>query len=133
MKNFVIYPDQTGRWKARPGYRVLVMDCGAVRFDFPQDWLASLDSKYIRIVDREPPSDRCSLLVSCRWISPGVAGFPIRELLHEVTIDDNPERPIVEAAWRQMRFIDNLQRQDARTRVCLARGGRTLATIVFDF
>ena len=146
MKNFVIYPDQTGRWKARPGYRVLVMDRGAVRFDFPQDWLASLDSKYIRIVDREPPSDRCSLLVSCRWISPGVAGFPIRELLHEVTIDDNPERPIVyrgpittlyrqpmEAAWRQMCFIDNLQRQDARTRVCLARGGRTLATIVFDF
>jgi hypothetical protein len=146
MKNFVIYPDQTGRWKARPGYRVLVMDRGAVRFDFPQDWLASLDSKYIRIVDREPPSDRCSLLVSCRWISPGVAGFPIRELLHEVTLDDNPERPIVyrgpittlyrqpmEAAWRQMCFIDNLQRQDARTRVCLARGGRTLATIVFDF
>ena len=39
----------------------------------------------------------------------------------------------MEAAWRQMCFIDNLQRQDARTRVCLARGGRTLATIVFDF
>jgi hypothetical protein len=117
-----------------------------VRFDFPKDWLAGLDSKYVRIVDREPPNDRCSLLASCRTISPAIAGFPIRELLQEVTNEDNGERrigewgPIItlvrhplEAAWRQMCFLDPYQRQDARTRVCIARGGRTLATIAFDF
>jgi hypothetical protein len=146
MKAFVIQPDPTGTWKARPGYRILIMGCGAVRFDFPKDWLAGLDSKYLRIVDREPPNDRCSLLVSYRMISPGVAGFPIRDLLQEVTTEKSPERvmldrgPIttlfrqpMEAAWRQMRFIDPRQPEDSRTRVCLARGGRTLATIVFDF
>ena len=122
------------------------MDQGAVRFDFPKDWLAGLDSKYVRIVDREPPDDRCSLLVSCRTISPLVAGYPIRDLLQEVTAEDSRDRRLLErgpintlfrqpmeAAWRQMGFIDTLLRQDACTRVCLARGGRTLATIVFDF
>lgn len=145
MKAFVIHPDPRGTWKAQPGYRILVMDQGAVRFDFPENWIAGVDSKYIRIVDREPPHSLCSLLVSSRTISPGVACFPIRELLREVTNEDDTNRrilergPIVtffrqpmEAAWRQMRFVDPLQ-HDARTRVCLARGGRTLATIVFDF
>jgi hypothetical protein len=146
MKAFVIQPDQRGTWKARPGYRILIMDQGAVRFDFPKDWLAGLDSKYVRIVDREPPDDRCSLLVSCRTISPSVAGYPVRELLQEVTREDEGQRRIIdrgpivtlfrqpmEAAWRQMRFVDPLLLQDAHTRVCLARGGRTLVTIVFDF
>jgi hypothetical protein len=146
VKAFVIHPDERGTWIARPGYRILIMDQGAARFDFPKDWLAGLDSKYVRIVDRDPPDDRCSLLVSCRTISPLVAGFPVRELLREVTAEDSRDRrvldrgPIItmyrhpmEAAWRQMQFVDPLQRQDARTRVCLARGGRTLATIAFDF
>jgi hypothetical protein len=75
-----------------------------------------------------------------------MAGFPIRELLHEITNEDAADRSIVdrgpvigifrpplEAAWRQMQFLDSLQRQDACTRVCIARGGRTLATLVFDF
>lgn len=146
VKAFVIHPDRRGTWKARPGYRILIMDQGALRLDFPKDWPASLDAKYVRIVDREPPDDRCSVLVSCRTISPSVAGYPIRELLQEVTREDESLRRIIErgpivtlsrqpmeAAWRQMRFVDPLQRQDAQTRVCLARGGRTLATIVFDF
>jgi len=85
-------------------------------------------------------------MVSCRQISSRMACFPICELLREITSDEAAERPIfdrgpvisvfrppLEAAWRQMRFLDPLQRQDASTRVCLARGGRTLATLVFDF
>ncbi|HEY2381047.1 MAG TPA: hypothetical protein VGK48_07680 [Terriglobia bacterium] len=146
MKAFVIHPDQKSTWKAQPGYRILIMDHGAVRLDFPKDWIPGLDSKYIRIIDREPPETECSLLVSCRTILPTIAGFPIRELLSEVTADDGSERRILErgpiftlfrqpmeAAWRQMRFIDPMRFQQAETRVCLARGGRTLATIVFDF
>ncbi|HLH31166.1 MAG TPA: hypothetical protein VKY31_08180 [Terriglobia bacterium] len=146
MKAFVIQQDPKGMWKARPGCRVLVMDHGALRFDFPNDWIAGIDSKYVRIVDREPPEDRCSLLISCRQISAIIAGFPVRELLYEVTTEDSPDRPILqrgpittivrqplEAAWRQMRFMDHRQREGACTRICIARGGRTLATIVFDF
>ena len=66
-------------------------------------------------------------------------------LLREVTLEESDTRPIVhrapivpihrhplEGAWRQMHFVDELQHREACTRVCLARGGRTLATIVFD-
>ena len=85
-------------------------------------------------------------MVSCRQVSETMSGFPVRQLLQEVTEEDGVDRPILdrgpivglfrpplEAAWRQMRFIDPLQKREACTRVCLARGGVTLATIVFDF
>jgi hypothetical protein len=146
MKAFVVQHEQSGEWKAKPGYRILVIDRGAVRFDFPRSWMAGVDSKYVRIIDREPPDDRCGVMVSCRQISLRVMEVPMVELLREVTSEDMEERPTksrgpiigvyrppLEAAWRQMRFIDRLQRREACTRVCLARGGRTLATIVFDF
>ena len=71
---------------------------------------------------------------------------PMRELLREITTEDVDPRPAnfrgpvigvyrppMEAAWREMRYIDSVQGREASTRVCLARGGRTLATIVFDF
>jgi hypothetical protein len=146
VKAFVIHSDSRDLWKARSGYRILVIDRGAVRFDFPGDWLAALDGKYVRLIDREPPDDRCGLMVSCRHVSETMSGFPVRQLLQEVTAEDGDERPILdrgpifglfrpplEAAWRQMRFHDSIQHRPACTRVCIARGGRTLATIVFDF
>jgi hypothetical protein len=146
VRAFIVHPDTPNTWKARPGYRILIMDCGAVRFDFPNDWLARVDSEYVRIIDREPPNDRCGLMVSSRQLSLRMADFPIRQLLQEVTNSHSVERPIVyresvichfrpplEAAWRQMRFVDPFRRREACTRVCLARGGRTLATVVFDF
>jgi hypothetical protein len=146
MKAFVVQNELDSKWKARPGYRILVIDRGAVRFDFPNSWIAGIDSKYVRIIDREPPDDRCGVMVSCRRISLRVTEMPMMELLREVTsenLEDRPTksrgpiigvyRPPLEAAWRQMRFIDRLQQREACTRVCLARGGRTLATIVFDF
>jgi hypothetical protein len=146
MKAFVIQSGPRAIWKVRDGYRILVIEHGAVRFDFPNDWLAALDSKYVRLIDREPPEDRCGLMVSCRQVSEIMSGFPVRELLDQVTAEDGGERPILErgpifglfrppleAAWRQMSFLDPIQGRSACTRVCVARGGRTLATIVFDF
>ena len=146
MKAFVVTPDISHEWKARPGYRIMVMDRGAVRFDFPRDWLAGLDSKYVRMIDREPPDDRCGLMVSSRPISRRMAELPVHELLREVTLTDCSDRrvthrgqiirffrPPLEAAWLQMRFMERLRAREACTRVCLARGGRTLATVVFDF
>jgi hypothetical protein len=146
MKAFVIHSDPRDIWKARSGYRILVIERGAVRFDFPTDWSAGLDGKYVRLVDREPPDDRCGLMVSCRQVSETMSGFPVRHLLREVTAEEGADRPILdrgpvvgffrpplEAAWRQMHFLDPIQHRPACTRVCIARGGRTLATIVFDF
>jgi hypothetical protein len=146
MKAYVVAEDGVHQWKARPGCRILVMDGGAVRFDFPGEWIACADSKYIRIIDRDPPDDRCGLIVSTSRISVGMTGIPVSHVLREATRDDTKERPILhrgpiislfrpplEAAWLQMRFRNRQQCRDACTRVCLARGGRTLATIVFDF
>src|SRR5262245_7350826 len=113
MKAFVVQHDQSGEWKAKPGYRILVIDRGAVRFDFPSSWMASVDSKYVRIIDSEPPDDRCGVMVSCRRISLCVMNVPMVELLREVTCEDMEERPTksrgpiigvyrppLEAAWR---------------------------------
>jgi hypothetical protein len=146
MKAFVVQSEVDPLWKAQPGYRILVIDRGAVRLDFPNSWIVGTDSKFVRIIDRDPPDDRCGVMISCRPISLRMTEVPMRELLREVTTEDleerstiargpviNVYRPPLEAAWRQMRFIDRIQKREACTRVCLARGGRTLATIVFDF
>jgi hypothetical protein len=145
-KAYTVAPGSEHSWKAKPGCRILVIDGGAVRFDFPRDWIASADSKYIRIVDREPPDDRCGLMVSSRRISDATSAIPIDHVLGEATRIETEERPIVhrgpvfsiirpplEGAWIQMRFRDRVQNREACTRICLACGGRTLATIVFDF
>jgi hypothetical protein len=145
MKTFLVEADSIQRWQAKPGCRILVMGGGAVRFDFPRDWMACANDKYVRIIDDAPPDDRCGLIVSWRHVSPLVTAIPMDYLLREVTLEESETRPIVrrdaivpihrhplEGAWRQMHFIDELQHREACTRVCLARGGRTLATIVFD-
>jgi hypothetical protein len=146
MNSYVVQSDNQHRWQATSGSRILVMDRGAVRFDFPKDWIPSADSKYILIVDRVPPLDRCGVMVACRRLSKAMMRIPIKDLLHEITIGDTDSRPIMhrgpihpifrpplEAAWRQMHFEDPVRHREACTRLCLARGGFTLATIVFDF
>jgi hypothetical protein len=146
MKSYVVKPDSSHRWQAKPGCRILVMGGGAVRFDFPQNWIASVDSKYVRLIDREPPDDNCGLMVSWRYIPAAMAAVRMHYLIREITLEPSDARPIVrrspifsvfrpplEAAWRQMHFWDGGRRREGCTRVCLARGGCTWATIVFDF
>jgi hypothetical protein len=146
MKTYLVEPESIPRWQAKPGCRILVMGGGAVRFDFPKDWLACADSKIVHIIDREPPADRCSLMASWRHLSMPMAGVRMEHLLQQVTVQSSDSRPIVQrggvisfsrhpldAAWRQMHFLDERRGGEACTRVCLARGGRTLATIVLDF
>jgi len=122
------------------------MNRGAVRFDFPNSWIVGVDSRYVRIVDRKPPEDRCGLIVSCRQVSLRMMDAPMHELLRDVTAEDEEDpsasvcgpiirlfRPPLEAAWRQMRLIERFKGRDVCTRICMARGGRALATIIFDF
>ncbi|MBI3928965.1 MAG: hypothetical protein HY319_25710 [Armatimonadetes bacterium] len=61
------YPLPEGHgWKARPGYRCLVADEGAVRFDFPRDWHVEPGPESIKIYDAPPPEDECCLEMSFR-------------------------------------------------------------------
>src|SRR5256885_14753240 len=98
METYFVEPDYVPRWRARPDHRILVMGGGAVRFDFPRNWIACADSKYVRLIDREPPDDRCGLMASWRHLSLAMAAIPMEYLLHEVTVEESETRPIVRRA-----------------------------------
>jgi hypothetical protein len=132
-------------WTAQPGCKVFVADRGAVRFDFPQEWVIVPGSDSINLHDKAPPDDDCVLAVSYLRLPPiDWSGLPLATLVEQTTKDDH--RPIyeqgeivelrrgdLEIAWRDMRFIDPGEKREALSRFCLARQRRVQALITFDF
>lgn len=132
-------------WKATPGCNVFVADRGAVRFDYPRDWIIRPDPDSIKIYDKTPPADDCVLAVSYMRLPPiDWEGLPLARLVEEA--DKCERRPIyeygqireqrkgaMEIAWREMCFVDPAGKRDARSRLCLAREGQIQAMITFDF
>ena len=143
----VLQFESSQAWKARPGHRILVIDNGALRFEFPSDWAISVDEKHVQLTRQPEPDDRCGLILSSRLSSPHVAGVPLNLLLDDITdlassdartmIGRGPtiqlHRPPQEAAWIQMRFYNPEDAHETCSRICLARAGCTMAIIVFDF
>lgn len=135
-------------WKARPGYKIFVADRGAVRFDYPGDWIVRPgDDADIEVRDREPPDDDCLLQLTLLRLHPGIdwRGPPLPELLAEATRGDrrvvtsrgeiiSVQRDDLELAWQENRFIDVTQgNREAVSRACLARRGTILPLITMDF
>lgn len=139
--------EQNHKWKAKPGCQIFVADRGAVRFDFPHGWVSVPNLSSIKLCDRQPPDDDCTLEVSVQhlamidWSDLRLATM-IREL------DSGPEergpvlakdeiveetRGDLEIAWRSMRWIDPSQQREARSYTCLARRDFTQALITFDY
>jgi hypothetical protein len=132
-------------WRAAPGCRIFVADRGAVRFDFPQDWVVIPDSDSIKLYDKAPPNDDCVLAVSYMRLPPmDWEGLPLASLVEAANKGD--KRPIYEygrireqrkgalaIAWREMCFVDPAGKRDARSRFCLAREGQIQAMITFEF
>jgi len=132
-------------WTAQPDCKVFVADRGAVRFDFPQDWVILPDSDSIKLHDKPPPDDDCVLAVSYMRLPPiDWSGLPLATLVEQASRGDS--RPIyewgeiselrrgdLEIAWRDKRFIDPVGKREARSRFCLGRRGRIQALITFDF
>src|SRR5262249_40659762 len=131
-------------WTAQPGCKVFVADRGAVRFDFPQEWIVIPDRDSVKLYDKEPPHDDCCLAVSYLRI-PLVdwSGLPLASLVEQSSKGDS--RPIfewgqiqelrrgdLEIAWREMRFIDPGEKRDAVSLFCLARRAGVQALITFD-
>lgn len=133
------------RWSARPGCRIFVADGGAVRFDFPADWIVIPDADSIKLHDKPPPDDDCVLAVSYLRLPPvDWSGLPLTDLVESATRGD--ERPIatwgaitelrrgdLEIAWREMRFVDPRERRDACSRLCIARWGGIQALLTVEF
>ena len=121
-------------WKARPGYAICVLDRGAVRFDFPQDWILKHEKGDVKIHDREPPDDNCVLQVSVFHTPPiDWSGLPLRQVLEAsmegVTENELERKPIVEqrrgdqeVVWLEIRFLEEEQKREAFSRYCFARG-----------
>ena len=56
-----------------PGYNIFVADRGAVRFDFPRDWIIEPgENGSIKFHDKKPPDDDCTLQITVMYLPDGV-------------------------------------------------------------
>lgn len=60
----------THRWKASPGYSILVIDAGAMRFEYPQGWHVAPKAGQLNLHDRPPPDDEGRLQVTVFRLPP---------------------------------------------------------------
>ena len=134
-------------WHARPGYKIFVADRGAVRFDFPEDWLViPEESGTIKFHDKPPPDDDCTLAMTVMYLPPGDwSGLTLETLIEQVVESDRRgitdrgpihpgKRLDLNLAWIEVRFEDETQdNRKARSRTCLARADNVQPLITFDF
>lgn len=132
-------------WKAKPGYRIFVADKGAVRFDFPDNWVVLPDDDSIKFHDKQPPDDDCRLAVSYMRLPPiDWSGLPLSQLVQSVVDGDergviaqgkmhDVKRPDLELAWTEVTFIDPVEKREARSRICLGRGSNIQPLITMDY
>jgi hypothetical protein len=134
--------DSNHVWKATPGCRILIVDGGAVRFDYPAGWLVHSRINQILLLDRLPPDQPSYLGLRWRKISRQEAALPLKYLVANSAVAE--QRPIVkrssvlqvlrpplEAAWVQHHVVDG--NRLVGTRMCVARGGCTQAIVLAEF
>lgn len=132
-------------WRAKPGYKIFVVDHGAVRFDIPRDWIIEPGAESTKFYDGEPPNDDCRLEVSYLRLPPiDWSGLPLSELIRVATEGDHrnitptgkfvhQHREYVELAWAEFRFMDPQEHREAFTRLCIGRGSGVQALITLDY
>jgi hypothetical protein len=132
-------------WKGKPGYRIFVADRGAMRFNFPQDWIVVPGDDSINFHDKQPPDDDCRLAVSIMRLPPiDWSALRLSELVQQVL--DSEERDVeqkgkiveeqrgdLELAWAEVQFVDPKERREAFSRICLGRQSNIQCLITFDF
>ena len=131
-------------WRAQPDHKILVLDRGAVRLEYPRGWHVVPAEDCIKVHDRKPPADECVLAISYhRW--PAIArDLSVAALVH-IAMDgcEQPAiavEPVVEEtrmdlvlAWGERRHLDARENREARTRLCLARRDEIQALLTFAF
>lgn len=135
-------------WKAPKGYKIVVLDRGAVSFNIPEKWvLHKLEP--VEIYDKMPPDDDCRLSVSFWRLPHGVdwSGLPLADMLDKATQPDAGEdvhilqrgsvvkhkRDDLELFWVENRFLDKQEKREAFSRNAIARGWNVQVLITFDF
>jgi len=129
-------------WSSKPGYKIFVLDSGALRFDIPQDWVVEPGETSVRFYDRRPPDDNCRLEVSLLAHSQfDWKGLPLDQLLRDLVggpgeqIRDvrHASRPGVNIAWAEKVFIDPQENRPAHSRIAVVRGINAHALLTLDF
>jgi len=133
------------RWEAKPGYKIFVADRGAMRLDVPQDWLFEPQKASFRFTDGKPPDDNCCLEVSFNRLPPGdYSDFPLNKLLRDVVDNDDRDvtkrgiihemnRVALRLVWTELRFIDEIEKRDAFSRIAIGLGAGIQSLITFDY
>lgn len=139
-----LLPNHT--WTSRAGCLTMVLDRGAVQFDYPRSWTAKPGTGSVALFDRTPPRGN-RLEVSCMRIPamdwPGIA---VADLVDHVTSKprNNATRgPLreeirrgIELASRDLTFAPPQQWlafQAMCFRVCIARYGGVHCLITYEF
>ena len=146
MPDEVLRLDDDHGWRAKPGYKIFVADRGAVRFDFPADWVVGTDGDGVKLHDKPPPDDSCRIQVSVFYLPDGIdwSELPPAKLLADVLNDRDRTvlsqtpiahvlRPGLDIVWTEVRWIDPNEQREARSRHLLARGGNIQPFITMDF
>lgn len=132
-------------WKAPKGYKIVMLDQGAVSFNVPEKWVL-VEMEPVTLHDVQPPDDNVRLSVSFWRLPAGVdwSGLPLAPMLAESVKGGNLEiiersdivtipRADVEIVWTEHRFVDPVEKRDAFSRITLARGWNVQVLISFDY
>jgi hypothetical protein len=148
----------THRWKAAPGYNILVADAGAVRLEYPQGWVVKPQPNgNLQLHDKEPPADECRITMTVFRLPPLANGswedLPLDELMHKVAVERGKgkkkrkeengrkqlsgavlvRRPDLSYAWSESSWIDPENGKTIFCRQMLARARGVQPLITFDY
>jgi hypothetical protein len=132
-------------WKAPAGYKILVIEAGAVSLNIPDTWHL-VEFNPVKVVDHKPPNDTAGFHVSY-WRTPaGVdwSGLPLGPLLEQSAAGESHEvlsrseifthpRTDLELVWTQHLFMDPKEKRPAYSNIALARGFNIHVLITFSF
>ena len=135
-------------WKAPAGFKIVVLDRGAVSFNIPEKWFVAKMEPTFEMHNAEPPHDDARLSVTFFRHPPGIdwTGLPVEPLLKRSMKDVNDTNTLgtsavtrlprtdIEVVWAEQRFVDPVEKpRQAFTRVTLARGFNMHAILSFDY
>jgi hypothetical protein len=137
-------PDHS--WRAKPGYQILVLDRGTIRFDIPEGWVVAPGEGALEARNRPYPDDTCLIQVTLLpfFAGPEADTLPLAQMLAEASGHSGDDtavlgpvkqviRPGVELVWRETRYLDPGEQREACSRTCLARGAGRFVLFTMSF
>ena len=131
-------------WRPQKGWKTIVLDRGAVQFDYPRSWFVEPTTGSVALFDRKPPADANRLEVSYFRTRPiDWSELSIADLVDNVTSKPRENatcgplreeiRGGIELAWRDTHFRSDASGARACFRVCVARRGGVHCLITYEF